>query len=138
MPGGGIAVTSQPAVVTAQPAVATIPAGLPDGVTSYPYVIGNNSVTYIQLSIGSSSTVVLGSLPSGVTSVAGAGTTGSSSSNGNNSNDNENDSSSTNSDSPSGTGSSSSSETSQGAASSNMVVASGAMMGLGAFIAALL
>jgi hypothetical protein len=39
MPGGGIAVTSQPAVETNVGTVATIPAGLPTGGEFYPGVI---------------------------------------------------------------------------------------------------
>ncbi|KJY01998.1 hypothetical protein TI39_contig265g00022 [Zymoseptoria brevis] len=139
MPSAAVAVTSQPIL-------ATIPAGLPQGVTTYPLVVGNNSVTYFTISVGSSTTVVLGGLPSGVTSVAGAGSTGSSgsgsgsgsgSSGGRSSSSSRPSGSSGNeaSNTSSGSGSSASSE---GAASSNMVIASGAVMGLGAFIAALL
>ncbi|CZT17043.1 uncharacterized protein RCC_02875 [Ramularia collo-cygni] len=155
LPGGGIVATSMPAVDTQVGTVATIPAGLPTGVTSIPIAVGNGTTpaSYFTISVGSSTTVVLGAVPTGVSVSGVSGTasgprgsnTGSSSNNNNNNNnDNDNDnnnsggSSSSNNDDPSST-ESSSSDSSEGAAVANsMVGASGAVLGLGALIAAML
>lgn len=127
---GTALVTTQPAVVTAQPSVATIPAGLSGTYTlTYNGTAGLTSFTVIAQS---TKTSILGGA-AGISTVAGSSSAGS------------------NGHSPKTTGrggngngsgasasSSAASTSSTGAASPNMHLASGGLVGLAAFVAALL
>ncbi|KAK3716412.1 hypothetical protein LTR37_006562 [Vermiconidia calcicola] len=142
-------VTSQPAVVTTQPAVDLVPAGITGttivsyngtaGFTSFTAVAGE-STTRILGGANTIATVASGSA-SGSTTARGNGPrpTGGRPTGGSGSNSNS-DSDASSSGAPSGSASSSSSSASEseGAAASNMKAASAGVLGLGAFIAALL
>ncbi|KAK4634230.1 hypothetical protein CLAFUW4_00798 [Fulvia fulva] len=122
--GPQVAVTSQPAAETNVGTVATIPAGLPTGITAIAHGGSNTSTSFFTVSVGPSTTVVLSSTSS--TSSAGSGSgsgseTGASGSGGQN---------------PSATGSAGASESSS--AADAVKVASGAVLGLGALFVALL
>ncbi|KAI0452809.1 hypothetical protein F5B21DRAFT_481736 [Xylaria acuta] len=110
-------VTSQPSVVTSIPAVATIPAGLPTGLTTI--VQGNSSFA---ISVGPSTTVVLTS--TSTTSEDASNTGGSTPTDG--------------SDPSSTSGSSGSSPTETPGAAAGLVPASFGLVSFGALIAALL
>ncbi|KAI0145172.1 hypothetical protein GGR57DRAFT_481014 [Xylariaceae sp. FL1272] len=110
-------VTSQPSVVTSMPDVATIPAGLPTGVTT---IAQGNSSSFV-ISVGESTTVVLTSS----STASAASTTGSSATDGS---------------SPSSTSGSASgsSPTETPGAAAGIVPASFGLVSLGALVAALL
>lgn len=110
---------------TSQPALATIPAGLPTGINTVYIGGGNQTASSFLVSVGSSTTVVVGSTSTGTTGTGASPTGG-----------NDDESSTGTSNEPSGTDSSSS-ETSSSAANANVLV-SGAIFGLGALFAALL
>lgn len=124
----GTAVTSQAALITAQSAAALVPAGLPAGeVTTLIY--GNataGNATSIIVSIGSSTTVVVSTTKSSSKSGSSATGTGAAAGSGS-----ESGSSGT------ATGSAAKSSAS-GNAGAHVVVASGALLGAGAFFAAFL
>lgn len=142
MPSNAAATASngQPAVVTSQPEVATIPAGLPSGTTWITMNI-SSSLTSFEVSVGSSTTAVIGGAATGaqVTTGASAGVATGSVAAG---------SGSASAASGSGSGSaaggsasstaSASSSSSSSAAVGNVKIASAGVIGLGAFIAALL
>jgi hypothetical protein len=136
------AVTTQPEAVTSQPEVATIPAGLPEGVTHIMQNI-SRSLTSFEVSVGSSTTVVI-SAASDATIVTGTGTeTGAaataSSSSGSSSNDDD-DSSASGSSSGSSTSGSGAAESTGSADSSagRVTLASAGVLGFGALVAAFL
>jgi hypothetical protein len=150
MPSVATAQSALPPAVTSQPEVATIPAGLPEGVTHIMQNI-SRSLTSFEVSVGSSTTVVIGA-PSDATIVTGTGTetgaaatassTGSSSSNNDNSNsDSSSESGSSNSGSDSSAASSSGAAESTGSADSaagRVTLASVGVLGFGALVAAFL
>lgn len=116
-----------PTLVTSQPAVATIPAGLPSGTTVITYN-GTSGVTSFTVSVGKSTTTVLGGnhagttsgsvfIPAGQTNKHHATGTGSGSS---------------------GTQTGSAAASSSSGAAGNVKVASAGIFGLGAIFAALL
>lgn len=149
MPAVETAQSDLPAAVTAQPSVATIPAGLPEGVTHIAINI-SRSLTSFEVSVGSSTTVVVDE-PSGATIVSGATATGtatdsSSDSSSTGSSDSNDDDSSSSSDA-SGTSDSESSASSTGDAAEStssdssaghLKMASAGVLGFGALVAALL
>lgn len=126
-----------------QPAVATIPAGLPTGVTYVPYN-GTSGLTSFQVSVGSSTTVVIGASPTDASVATGGseatatGSSGSgSSSGGSGSNSGSDSESGSGSDASTSESAASASASESGNAASSVRVA-GAGVGLLAFIAALL
>ncbi|KAF2222854.1 hypothetical protein BDZ85DRAFT_118487 [Elsinoe ampelina] len=124
----------QPGVVTSQPAVATIPAGLPSGINSVPI---NNST--ILVSVGSSTTVVIGGAGSTVTSGTVSATGSASGSSGSSSGGSATTGgASGTSGGASGTSSASPSSSSGAAAANKVYMASGALVGAGAFFVAFL
>lgn len=137
--GVGVAETEQPSVVTSQPPVATVPAGLPTGVTYIQYN-GTAGFTSFQVSVGSSTTVVggvAGTLASnGAVIPTESGSTGGSGGSGSNSGSNSGSESS--SGSGSGDASSTDASASQSGNAASSVRVAGAGIGLFAFIAALL
>ncbi|KAJ9630800.1 hypothetical protein H2203_001325 [Taxawa tesnikishii (nom. ined.)] len=145
-PAAATNVGTNPAAVTTQPAVATIPAGLPAGVTVLNY--GNETSRDFTVSVGSSTTVVLGggvqtivtsgSPASATTSGASSGSSsGSSGSSGSASGSSSGSRTSGSASSGSSTASASSSAaSSSGNAAAAVKVASGALVGAGAFFAA--
>lgn len=148
MPAVETAQSDLPAAVTAQPSVATIPAGLPEGVTHIAINI-SRSLTSFEVSVGSSTTVVVDE-PSGATIVSGATATGtatdSSSDSSSTGSSDSNDDSSSSSDA-SGTSDSESSASSTGDAAEStssdssaghLKMASAGVLGFGALVAALL
>lgn len=139
MPGESTAMTGLPAPVTSQPSKATIPAGLPTG-TTVVYYNASSGLTSFTISVGSSTTDVLGAapgvqtgmsssfIPAGQTGGQGGhtgGRGGATGTNGGNGNQQA-----------SASGSASASSTT--GAASNVKVASAGMIGLGALFAALL
>ncbi|KAF7197217.1 hypothetical protein HII31_01642 [Pseudocercospora fuligena] len=126
----------QPAAETSQPAVAVVPAGLPEGITTLGINIGNStSRTSFAVSVGSSTTVVINGAATGLSVTSGSSAaiaTGTATGS-----DSENTASGTSTESPSST-ESSAGETSSAAANSNLKIASGAVLGLGAFFVGLL
>ena len=142
MPAVDTAQSALPPAVTSQPEVATIPAGLPEGVTHIMQNI-SRSLTSFEVSVGSSTTVVIGAA-SGATIVTGTGTeTGAaataSSSSGSSSNDDD-DSSASGSSSGSSTSGSGAAESTGSADSSagRVTLASAGVLGFGALVAAFL
>lgn len=125
--------TEIPTLVTKQPAVATIPAGLPTGQTVI-YINGSSTLTSFTVSVGSSTTEVLGGTQAGTTSgsvfiPAGQGTrtNGGNGPTGTRGGNNQ------------GTGTQSAAASSSSAGSaSNVKAASAGIFGLGALFAALL
>ena len=146
MPAVDTAQSALPPAVTSQPEVATIPAGLPEGVTHIMQNI-SRSLTSFEVSVGSSTTVVIGAA-SGATIVTGTGTeTGaaatasSSGSSSNNDDDDSSSSGSSNSNSESSSASGSGAAESTGSADSSagrVTLASAGVLGFGALIAAFL
>ena len=146
MPAVDTAQSALPPAVTSQPEVATIPAGLPEGVTHIMQNI-SRSLTSFEVSVGSSTTVVIGAA-SGATIVTGTGTeTGaaatasSSGSSSNNDDDDSSSSGSSNSNSESSSASGSGAAESTGSADSaagRVTLASAGVLGFGALIAAFL
>lgn len=147
MPAVDTAQSALPPAVTSQPEVATIPAGLPEGVTHIMQNI-SRSLTSFEVSVGSSTTVVIGAA-SGATIVTGTGTetgaaaTASSSGSSSNSNNDDDSSSSgsSNSNSESSSASGSGAAESTGSADSSagrVTLASAGVLGFGALIAAFL
>lgn len=148
MPEVATAQSALPPAVTAQPSVATIPAGLPVGVTHLLINI-SRTLTSFEVSVGSSTTVVLDA-PESATIVTGTGSeTGSAASS--SATDSDDASSTGSSDDSSSTGSSSdesgSSTASSGAAESTgdadssagrVTLASAGVLGFGALVAAFL
>ena len=115
--------TSQPAVVTSQPAVATIPAGLPKGLTTITYNASSTVESFVA-SVGASTTLVSGLGPSAsVTEGSSVGVSEPTGKGGNNGGGNNG-------------GNSGSSSTSSDNAAPTMKAAAG-MIALGAFAAAL-
>jgi len=142
------AVTTQPTAVTSQPEVATIPAGLPVGVTNIVQNI-SRSLTSFEVSVGSSTTVVIGAasdatIVTGTGTETGAAATASSSSGSSSSNDDDDSSASGSSSSSEESGSStsgSSAAESTGSADSSagrVTLASAGVLGFGALVAAFL
>jgi hypothetical protein len=140
------AVTTQPEAVTSQPEVATIPAGLPEGVTHIMQNI-SRSLTSFEVSVGSSTTVVIGAA-SDATIVTGTGTeTGAAATASSSSGSSSNDDDSSASGSPSSNDESGSSTSGSGAAESTgsadssagrVTLASAGVLGFGALVAAFL
>jgi hypothetical protein len=146
MPSVETAQSALPPAVTSQPAVATIPAGLPEGNT-YLLINISRTLTSFEVSVGSSTTVVVDA-PESATIITGTGTeTGTaavSSATDSSSDDSE---SSSSSGSSSTRGSSSSGASSSGAAESTgtadssagrVTLASAGVLGFGALFAAFL
>jgi hypothetical protein len=143
MPEVATAQSALPTVVTSQPAVATIPAGLPEGNT-YLMINVSRSLTSFEVSVGSSTTVVVNA-PESATIVTGTGTeTGTAAVSSATGSSDSSDSSSTAS---STRGSSSSSASGSGAAESTgsadssagrVTLASAGVLGFGALVAAFL
>jgi len=147
MPSVETAQSALPPAVTSQPAVATIPAGLPEGNT-YLLINISRTLTSFEVSVGSSTTVVVDA-PESATIITGTGTeTGtaavSSATDSSSSDDSE---SSSSSGSSSTRGSSSSGASSSGAAESTgtadssagrVTLASAGVLGFGALFAAFL
>ncbi|TKA82155.1 hypothetical protein B0A55_02045 [Friedmanniomyces simplex] len=145
--------TASPVVATSQPAVATIPAGLPVGVTSLAQN-ASGTVSYFSVSVGSSTTVVLGGAAgvavttgasAGIASGSAAAATGSAASGSSGSSGSAGSSGSSGASAASATGgsstasaSSSSSSSSSAASANNVQIASAGLLGLGALFAALL
>ena len=117
-----------PVAETAQPAVATIPAGLASGSV---YTLAYGNASSFTVSIGSSTTYVLGAAATGISVTEGSATTGTAGASGTHSGTHTG---TATSNTASGTGSQASA-TSSGAASANMKAASGAVLGLGALMA---
>jgi hypothetical protein len=146
MPAVDTAQSALPPAVTTQPEVATIPAGLPEGVTHIMQNI-SRSLTSFEVSVGSSTTVVIGAA-SGATIVTGTGTetgaaaTASSSSGSSSSNDDDDSSSqsgsSTSGEESSSTDSPAESTGSADSAAGRVTLASAGVLGFGALIAAFL
>lgn len=137
-----LSVNTAPGVaVTSQPALATVPAGLPTGINTV-YIGNGSSLSSFQVSVGTSTTVVVGGAASGasvatgsVASVATAGASGSMSGSGSMASGSG---SSNPSASRTGSATGSASATSSSAADS-IKLASGAVLGgLGALFAAFL
>ncbi|KAH9904386.1 hypothetical protein F4778DRAFT_732287 [Xylariomycetidae sp. FL2044] len=128
---------TQPAVVTSQPDVATIPAGLPEGMTTLviPY---SGSVTSVAVSVGASTTVVEGgSVATATGDSASPSATGSSSSDDDSSSSSDSATGTDSSDSATGTDASPSSTETPGAAA-GVIPASFGLASLGAIFAFLL
>lgn len=144
MPSVETAQSALPPAVTSQPAVATIPAGLPVGNT-YLLINISRTLTSFEVSVGSSTTVVVDA-PESATIVTGTGTeTGTaavSSATGSSSDDSESSSgsSSTRGSSSSGASSSGAAESTGTADSSagRVTFASAGVLGFGALVAAFL
>lgn len=145
MPEVETAQSALPPAVTSQPAVATIPAGLPIGNT-YLLINISRTLTSFEVSVGSSTTVVVNA-PESATIVTGTGTeTGTaavSSATGSSSDDSESSSgsSSTRGSSSSGASSSGGAAQSTGNADSSagrVTFASAGVLGFGALFAAFL
>ena len=145
MPSVETAQSALPPAVTSQPAVATIPAGLPVGNT-YLLINISRTLTSFEVSVGSSTTVVVDA-PESATIVTGTGTeTGtaavSSSTDSSSSDDSESSSgaSSTRGSSSSGASSSGAAESTGSADSSagRVTFASAGVLGFGALVAAFL
>ena len=150
MPAVETAQSALPPAVTSQPEVATIPAGLPEGVTHIMQNI-SRSLTSFEVSVGSSTTVVVNA-PSDVTIVTGSGTetgaaatassTGSSSSSSGD-DDDSNDSSESGSSTSTDQSSTSDSDVAEStgdadSAAGRVTLASAGVLGFGALIAAFL
>ena len=138
MPSVATAQSALPTVITSQPAVATIPAGLPEGNT-YLLINISRSLTSFEVSVGSSTTVVVNA-PESATIVTGTGTeTGtaavsSATGSGSSSSSARGSSSGT---SASGSASASSS-TSADSSAGRVTLASAGLLGFGALVAAFL
>ncbi|KAK5717830.1 hypothetical protein LTR15_008671 [Elasticomyces elasticus] len=131
------AITTQPSVITSQPAVATIPAGLPVGVTSIAQN-ASGSLSYFSVSVGSSTTVVmLPSTASVVTAASGSSGSGSGASGSGSGSAGASGASATGG-SATSSGAASSSSSSSAASANNIQYASAGLLGLGALFAALL
>lgn len=127
------AVTSMPAVVTTEPLVATIPAGEPTGTTEIVYNASGN-VTSFEISVGKSTTTVIGATNVAVTTGSSVGVaTQSAGTNGGGAHHHKGGSNGGSSSTASASASSSS-----GAAVGNANVASAGLLGLGALFAAFL
>jgi len=142
MPSVETAQSALPPAVTSQPAVATIPAGLPEGNT-YLLINISRSLTSFEVSVGSSTTVVVDA-PESATIVTGTGTeTGTvavSSATGS-SDDSDSTSSSTRGSSSGTSASGSGAAESTGTADSSagrVTLASAGVLGFGALVAAFL
>ncbi|KAI1343152.1 hypothetical protein F5Y15DRAFT_372256 [Xylariaceae sp. FL0016] len=138
-PSGVIAslVTSQPAVVTSQPEVATIPAGLPEGMTTITMAAASGTgYTSFTVSVGSSTTEVVGDVATATSSGSSSTGTGSSSGSDSDSDSSSSGSGSDSSASATSSGDASSSTESPGAAA-GLAPAMGAVS-FGALLAALL
>lgn len=147
MPEVATAQSALPPAVTSQPAVATIPAGLPEGNT-YLLINISRSLTSFEVSVGSSTTVVVDA-PESATIVTGTGTetgavatgTGSSSSDSSDDSSSASGSStrgSSQSSSASGSAASSSASGSADSAAGRVTLASAGILGFGALVAAFL
>jgi hypothetical protein len=137
MPEVATAQSALPTVVTSQPAVATIPAGLPEGNT-YLLINISRSLTSFEVSVGSSTTVVVNA-PESATIVTGTGTeTGTAAVSSATGSDR---SSSSTRGSSSGTSASGTAASSTGSAASSagrVTLASAGVLGFGALFAAFL
>lgn len=146
MPEVATAQSALPPAVTSQPAVATIPAGLPEGNT-YLLINISRSLTSFEVSVGSSTTVVVDA-PESATIVTGTGTeTGTaavSSATGSSSDDSESSSGSSSTrgsssgSSASGSGASASSTGTADSSAGRVTLASAGVLGFGALVAAFL
>ena len=143
MPEVATAQSALPPAVTSQPAVATIPAGLPVGNT-YLLINISRTLTSFEVSVGSSTTVVVDA-PESATIVTGTGTetgTAASATDSSSSDDSESSSgsSSTRGSSSSGASSSGAAESTGTADSSagRVTLASAGVLGFGALVAAFL
>lgn len=117
-----------PVAETSQPAVATIPAGLASGSV---YTLAYGNASSFTVSIGSSTTYVLGAAATGISLTEGTATGTAGSVSGSHSGTH---SGTATSKGASGTGSEASA-TSSSAASANIKAASGAVLGVGAILA---
>ncbi|KAK4908586.1 hypothetical protein LTR49_022544 [Elasticomyces elasticus] len=129
------AITTQPSVITSQPAVATIPAGLPVGVTSIAQN-ASGSLSYFSVSVGSSTTVVM--LPSTASVVTAASGSSGSGSGASGSGSAGASGASATGGSATSSGAASSSSAASAASANNVQYASAGLLGLGALFAALL
>lgn len=146
MPEVATAQSDLPPAVTSQPAVATIPAGLPEGNT-YLLINISRSLTSFEVSVGSSTTVVVNA-PESASIVTGTGTeTGTAASSTGSSDDDSESSSGSSASSTRGSSSSGSSASGSGAAESTgsadssagrVTLASAGVLGFGALVAAFL
>ncbi|KAK0335945.1 hypothetical protein LTR91_023133 [Friedmanniomyces endolithicus] len=135
--------TASPVAITSQPAVATIPAGLPVGVTSLAQN-ASGTLSYFTVSVGSSTTQVIGGVAVAATGASTLGASGSASSAASGSTSATGSGSASAASATSGSGSSTasaaaSSSTAKSAASViGVQIASAGLIGLGALFAALL
>lgn len=145
MPDVATAQSALPPAVTSQPAVATIPAGLPEGNT-YLLINISRTLTSFEVSVGSSTTVVVDA-PESATIVTGTGTETGTAASATDSSSSDDSESSSGSSSTSTRGSSSSGASSSGAAESTgtadssagrVTFASAGVLGFGALVAAFL
>ena len=145
MPSVETAQSALPPAVTSQPAVATIPAGLPVGNT-YLLINISRTLTSFEVSVGSSTTVVVDA-PESATIVTGTGTETGTAASATDSSSSDDSESSSGSSSSSTRGSSSSGASSSGAAESTgtadssagrVTLASAGVLGFGALVAAFL
>lgn len=132
-PAAVTAQSSLPTGVTTQPVVATIPAGLPSGTNTVVLNI-SSSLTSFLVSVGSSTTAVIGDASVSIAAATNATGTAASGSTATGSGSSASGSAA----SGSNTASSSSSSSTSNAAVGNVQVASAGLIGLGALFAALL